>query len=351
MKILIVTDAWKPQLNGVVRTYEFLTRELENLGHSVRIIGPCEFPVRFALPGYREIELAVFPYRRLCRLIDSFVPDSIHIGTEGPLGRAAMKYCRRRGIKFTTAYHTHFPDYAAKRAAKFLPFLYKPVHRAATAWLRNFHNRGNGIITATQSLEDGLRAQGFTAPMLRVTRGVDTDLFTPHGPHALENLRHPAALYVGRVAIEKNIGAFLDMEWPGDKIIVGDGPSLADLRRKHPNAIFAGRQEGAALAAHYRSADLFVFPSRTDTFGLVIAEALACGLPVAAYNVTGPKDIITTPPFGALHDSDLAAAATRALAVQEKDLSTHRHFYVKENYSWRTAAQQFLEMQRRAEAG
>jgi glycosyltransferase involved in cell wall biosynthesis len=351
MRILIVSDAWKPQLNGVVRTYEYLAAELAALGHEVKIVGPHDFPLRMPLPGYREIELALLPYRRLARMIDAFAPDTIHIGTEATLGKAARAYCLRRGRVFTTAYHTHFPDYAAKRAAKFLPFLARPVHALFTASLRNFHNCSGAVMVATESLAAQLRASGFTAPFYPLTRGVDAALFTPEPREAAlyAALAKPVALYVGRVAIEKNIGDFLAMAWPGGKAVVGDGPALEELRGKYPQALFAGRRTGEDLARHYRNADIFVFPSRTDTFGMVLVEAMACGLPIAGYDVTGPKDIVTAPFLGATDADDLARAAQKALEVAAEGRQA-RHDYARAHYSWRLAAEQFVAASAEAEA-
>lgn len=343
MKILIVSDAWKPQLNGVVRTYEHLCEHLEQQGHSVRVIGPADFPRRTPLPGYREIELVLAPYRRLKRLIEDWQPDSIHIATEGTLGRAALRYCRAAGRPFTTCYHTQFPDYAAKRVARYAPFLADPVRALCLASLRRFHNSANGVLLATQSLEDELRQNGFTVPAHRFTRGVPVDIFRPGAASLFHDLPRPVALYVGRVAVEKNLEDFLAMDWPGGKVVVGDGPDMIALQRRYPHALFAGRQQGPALAAHYQSADLFVFPSRTDTFGIVLIEALACGLPIAGYNVTGPKDIVTADFLGALHDHDLAAAAQAALTLGSPEHRQKRYDHILENYTWEIASRQYIE--------
>lgn len=342
MKILIISDAWKPQVNGVVRTYEHIGEELEKDGHEIKVIGPADFPVRFPMPGYPEIELAVNPYGRLKRMTGEFDPDAIHIATEGPLGQAARKYCNKHNLKFTTTYHTHFPDYIAKRVAKFIPFLSEPVKKSAIKSLRDFHDDASAMLIATQSLEDELKSWGFQTPMHRLSRGAKLDIFRPGNPEMFDDLPRPIAIYVGRVAIEKNLEAFLDMRWEGSKVIVGDGPDMMELQRNYPDAHFVGKKEGEELGAHYRSADIFVFPSRTDTFGMVLVEALACGLPVAAYNVTGPRDIITEPFLGALSDDDLADAAGRALALAEhKD---KRRAHVEEHYTWPAVAKQFLDV-------
>ncbi len=340
MKVLIISDAWHPQINGVVRTYEYLSRELEKLGHEIEVFGPAHFPATMPMPFYPEIRLVIKPYRRLKRLIEEYAPDKIHIATEGPLGWAGRKYCRRHKWTFTTSYHTQFPDYVAKRFAWLIPPLYKAVHQSAIRLVRNFHNASHTVMVSTPSLERQLREWGFTAPMKRFSRGVDTKLFHP-GPKTLfQDLKKPVALYVGRIAIEKNLEDFLKMEWDGAKVIVGDGPVRRRLKNKYPQVLFAGTRQGKDLAAHYRSADVFIFPSKTDTFGIVLLESLACGLPVAAYNVTGPKDILKEPFLGALDDRNLAAAAHKAMAqgLPEKCVE-----YASKNFSWSAAAQQFLD--------
>jgi len=347
MKLLIISDAWKPQLNGVVRTYEQLITHMETQGHQVEVIGPADFPYRRPLPGYAEIELVIAPYRRLVRLIEAAQPESIHIATEGPLGRAAARWCQKHGRPYTTCYHTQFPDYAAKRVARYLPFAAESVRRYFIGSLRRFHNKAGGILISTPSIEQELLSHGFTVPPYRFTRGVPLEIFNP-GPSGLfADLPRPIALYVGRVAVEKNLEDFLSMAWHGSKVVVGDGPDLAMLRQKYPDAVFAGRQQGKALADHYRAADVFVFPSRTDTFGIVLIEALACGLPVAGYNVSGPKDIITEDFLGALHEDDLAAAAQKALlAATYKE---QRHDHIKQHYTWDTASRQFIDATRDVE--
>lgn len=342
MKILIISDAWKPQVNGVVRTYEHIGAELNKTEHEFHVIGPADFPMRVPLIGYSEIEIAVKPYARLKKMIEAFTPDAIHIGTEGPLGQAARKYCLKNDLKFTTIYHSHFPDYAAKRVAKFAPFAAETTKKIAIKKLRNFHNSASAMMTATQSLEDELKEWGFNAPMHRLTRGVHIDLFKPGSPELFHDLPRPVSLYVGRVAVEKNLEDFLSMDWDGSKVIVGHGPDFDMLKNKYPDAYFAGTKESDDLAAHYRSADIFVFPSRTDTFGMVLPEALASGLPVAAYNVTGPRDIITAPYLGVLHKDDLSYAANKALNVLDQKEARHEH--VRKNYTWPAVAMQFLKV-------
>lgn len=340
MKVLIITDAWYPQLNGVVRTYEYLIKELEQKGHQVHVISPADFPMTIPMPGYKEIRLALFPYGHMKKLITAMAPDSIHIATEGPLGWAARNFCVRKKIGFTTSYHTHFPDYVAKRLAHYTPFLYDTIHEISKRVVRKFHAPAKVMLIATQSLENELKAWDFKTPMARLTRGVNHDLFFPAEDTVFQQLKKPVALYVGRVAIEKNLDAFLGMAWEGSKVIVGYGPSMADLKARYPDAVFTGKKEGPELAAHYQSADVFVFPSKTDTFGIVLIEALACGLPVAAYNVTGPKDIITEDFLGVLDDADLSAAAHKALDCGTK---AQRSSYIRDHFSWAHAGQQFQE--------
>lgn len=340
MKVLIVSDAWHPQINGVVRTYEYLSRELEKQGVEVQVFGPAHFPATLPMPFYPEIRLAVLPYRRLKRMAEEFGPDKIHIATEGPLGWAARRYCLREKRPFTTSYHTQFPDYVARRFAWLVPPLYKAAHENAIRLVRNFHNASATVMVSTPGVERQLREWGFTAPMKRLSRGVDTALFHP-GPKTLfGNLKRPVALYVGRLAIEKNIEDFLDMPWEGSKVVVGDGPIRARLSRQYPGTVFTGAKQGRELAAHFRSADLFVFPSKTDTFGIVIIESLASGLPVAGYNVTGPTDIVTEPELGALDDYSLGKAADMALSRADPE---HCVDFVKRYYTWEQAASQFLE--------
>jgi len=338
MKLLIITDAWFPQINGVVRTYEHLSEELRKLGHEVHVIGPADFPLRLPMFGYSEIELAIAPYRRLKRLIEEYQPDNIHVSTEGPLGWAARRYCLKHNRPFSTAYHTQFPDYVAKRIAKIIPPLYDFTHKQGIKYVRNFHSASSAMMVATQSVEDTLNDWGFHTPKHRVTRGANLDLFAPGAKTKYQDLKGPVALYVGRIAIEKSIEDFLEMDWAGSKVIIGDGPSREYLEQKYPDAHFLGKKTGEDLAAYYRSADLFVFPSRTDTFGMVLIEALASGLPIAAYNVTGPKDIVTEEFLGALHEDNLAIAAAKALNV---GTPKQRAQHVKNHFTWETAGRQY----------
>lgn len=339
MKILIITDAWLPQLNGVVRTYENLGAAMRRRGHEVKVIGPADFPFKFPLPTYPEIKVTLFPYRRLSKMIEEYQPDKIHLSVEGSLGQAGRKYCLKHGRGFSTSYHTQFPDYVAKRFAKFMPPLYGFFHELGKRYVRKFHSRASITMVATPSLRRTLQSWGFKNPMHHLTRGVDLDLFNPGEKTLFKDLKRPIALYVGRVAIEKNIEKFLEMDWAGSKVIVGTGPSMDELQSKFPDAHFVGIKVGEDLAAHYRSADLFVFPSRTDTFGMVIPEALACGLPVAAYNVTGPMDIITEDFLGALDDDNLGAAAKKALNAP--GTAQERFDHVVKYYTWDVTAEQY----------
>ncbi len=339
MRLAIVTDAWKPQVNGVVRTYEHLIEALRGRGHDVRVVGPHDVPARLPMPGYREIELALFPYAPLAAILGDFRPEALHIGTEGPLGWAARRWCLRYDFPYTTAFHTLFPDYMAARAARLHPGLHDPVRAMGINYLRSFHGPAAGVLFTTPSIRRMLADWRFAMPLHDLPRGVPQGVFTPEGPRALDHLPRPLALYAGRVAVEKNLEDFLAMPWGGSKAVVGDGPSLAGLKARYPACHFTGKKTGADLAAHIRSADVFVFPSRTDTFGIVIIEALACGIPVAAYPVQGPLDIITDQRLGVL-DPDLASAARRALTAP--GTPQERHDHVMKTYSWASIADMFM---------
>ncbi len=303
MKILIVTDAWRPQTNGVVSTLSHTVDCLRAFGHDVRLITPEGFRT-VPCPSYPEIRLALFPGARVTRMIEAFAPDALHIATEGSLGMSARRYCRRRGLNFTTSYHTQFPQYLRSR----LPIPLRLTYR----WLRSFHGAGRACMVSTRTMQAQLEQWGFRN-VVRWQRGVDTRLFRP-GPKQFLDLPRPIAVYVGRLAVEKNVDAFLAMPWAGSKLIVGDGPERARLQERYPEGVFVGYRYGADLVAHLAASDVFVFPSRTDTFGLVNLEAMACGLPVAAYPVTGPIDVIDDGVTGALNES-LSRAAHRALAL------------------------------------
>jgi glycosyltransferase involved in cell wall biosynthesis len=328
MRITIVTDAWAPQVNGVVRTLERTRAELETMGHDVSVIAPHLFR-SVPCPTYPEIRLAVAAPGVIARRIERTRPDAIHISTEGPLGLSARRWCRCKGLPFTTAYHTQFPDYVAKRTG--LP--------AELFWryIRWFHRPASATLVATPSIADQLLAHGIDR--LRYwSRGVDLGRFSIDGPRhpALAQLPRPIQLYVGRVAVEKNIDAFLEADVPGSKVVVGDGPALARLKAAHPHAIFAGPLFGDDLAAAYRSADVFVFPSRTDTFGLVMIEALACGTPVAAYPVAGPADVLDS--RSGVTNEDLGIAIREALRLDRGDCAQHAA-----TFTWSRSARQFLD--------
>ncbi len=327
MRILIVSDAWRPQVNGVVRTLATVADELTGMGHTVEVIGPDRFHT-VPLPTYPDIRLAVLPRRKLVRLIENFAPQALHIATEGPLGAAARAWAIRHDVAFTTSFHTKFPEYLQARTR--LPT------GIAYAWMRRFHGAGAGTMVATQSLHDDLAARGFSH-LRSWSRGVDLDLFKPQ-PRENFGVPGPVFLYVGRVAIEKNIRAFLDLDLPGSKVVVGGGPQLASLQRDYPAVTFTGPRYGEELARSYAGGDVMVFPSLTDTFGLVLLEALACGTPVAAYDVTGPRDILagTAGRVGAV-DADLRIACLRALDADRAACRAHA-----ERYSWRACAELFL---------
>ncbi|MGI4978491.1 MAG: glycosyltransferase family 4 protein [Janthinobacterium lividum] len=325
-RVAIVTDAWAPQVNGVVRTLSAVAAELGRMGVAVEVIGPDRFRT-VPCPTYPEIRLAVLPRRRLARMLREARPDSLHIATEGPLGMAARALCRRHGWRYTTSFHTRFPEYLRARTG--LPLA------PAYAVLRRFHNGGEGTMVATESLHAELEARGF-AKLRRWSRGVDLSVFAPAPRDPWAGLARPVFACVGRVAVEKNIAAFLALDLPGSKVVVGDGPMLPALRRRFPQAHFAGARFGAELAASFAGADVKVFPSRTDTFGLVVLESLACGTPVAAFPVTGPRDILREGVTGAL-DEDLRAACLRALAADRGACRAYA-----ERCSWQACAEQFL---------
>lgn len=332
MKILCISDAWLPQINGVVRTYQQVGEELRRTGHEFEVIGPGHFACTLPLPGYNEIRVAPFAGISLPRMINARQPDFIHIATEGPLGLAARRYCLKRKLPFTTCYHTRFPEYAGKRLRYISGFAESAVWR----YLRWFHKPAHIVMAASPRLEQELRAHDFHNHFHRFVRGVDLGLFYPHPQTGARSV----ALYVGRVAIEKNIEAFLEAEWHGDKIVVGQGPELERLRAAYPDVTFTGAKSGPELGALYRGADVFAFPSRTDTFGIVMIEALASGLPVAAFPVTGPADIIDRPELGALHE-DFGQAL--ALALTAPGTRESRAAHVARTYTWPRAAEQFLD--------
>jgi glycosyltransferase involved in cell wall biosynthesis len=325
MRILIATDAWHPQVNGVVRTLTSLARSAAGLGAEISFLTPDGFP-SVGVPTYPGLRVA-FPNRReIARRIERAAPDAIHIATEGPVGWAVRAYCRRRKLAFTTSYTTRFPEYVAVRTM--IPA------SVGYAVLRHFHAAASTIMVATASLRQQLGERGFRR-LGSWTRGVDTQLFTPDNPAQL-GLQRPIFMTMGRVAVEKNLEAFLSLDLPGTKVVVGDGPQKAQLAQKYPDVVFLGEKKGLDLSSHLAAADVFVFPSLTDTFGVVQLEALACGTPVAAFPVTGPKDVIADYPIGAL-DEDLRKACLRALTMSRE---TCRNFAL--DSSWENSARQFI---------
>lgn len=326
-KLLIATDAWRPQINGVVRSLENLAEQAASFNIEVNLLTPSDFRT-LPLPGYPEIRLALTNRRKVAASIDSFSPDFVHIATEGPIGVAARRACMRQGRPFTTSYHTRFPEYVAAR----LPI---PL-RLSYAALRRFHNAAAGIMVSSASLEDVLAGHGFRN-LMRWSRGVDETLFRPRSENVLADLPRPIFLFVGRLAVEKNIEAFLKLDLPGSKVVVGTGPLEAKLIATYPDAHFLGAHCGEALAQIYSSADVFVFPSLTDTFGIVLLEALASGVPVAAFPVTGPLDVIGDSGVGVLAH-DLRQAALGALHIPRD----HCRKYAV-NFSWKESAAQFFE--------
>ena len=327
MRIAIVTDAWMPQVNGVVRTLQAVRAELEATGHAVHVISPDQY-ASMACPTYPEIRLAFARPERIGRAVQAFGADAVHLATEGPLCLAARRWCLRQGVPFTTAYHTHFPDYVAKRTG--LP--------SAWIWryIRWFHGPAQAVLVSTASVRGELRERGIRQ-VRPWGRGVDHGLFRPGAPppEAFRALPRPIQLYVGRVAVEKNLEAFLANGHPGSKVVVGDGPARAALEQRFPHAHFMGALTGEALAGAYCGADVFVFPSRTDTFGLVLVEALACGTPVAAFPVSGPADIVTGE-SGALAER-LDDAIAQALGRDRAACAAYGR-----QFTWAASTRQFL---------
>src|SRR5271169_6713103 len=334
MRVLVATDAWPPQVNGVVRTLNSLARAAAKLGVTIEFLSPEGFP-SFPVPTYPGLRLALPSRRRIAERIEAARPDAIHIATEGPIGFAVRSYCRRYGRPFTTSYTTRFPEYISARS---------PIPQA---WiygiLRWFHSAATVTMVATPSLTTELGERGF-ANLGRWTRGVDTDLFRPD--RAIDRgLPRPIFMTVGRVAVEKNLEAFLSLDLPGTKVIVGTGPQEAELKRKFPKVKFFGMLDNGILASHLAAADVFVFPSRTDTFGIVQLEALASGVPIAAFPVSGPKDVVGDKPIGVL-DEDLGRACLEALQLSR---DACRKFAL--DYSWENSARQFLGHVRKVAGG
>lgn len=332
-RLALVTDAWTPQVNGVVTTLVTTVATLRASGVQVEVIHPGLFK-NFPCPSYPEIRVAWRPAQHVNAILRQFQPDAIHVATEGPLGYTARRWCMTQRLPFTTAYHTQFPEYLAKRL---------PVPVSVTyAWLRHFHGAAARTMVATPAMQQQLEARGFKN-IVRWSRGVDTSLFKPYDK-ALLDLPRPVMAYAGRVAVEKNLEAFLKLELPGTKLVIGGGPALAVLRSRYPQARFVDYQFGEALARHIALADVFVFPSLTDTFGLVMLEAMACGVPVAAFPVTGPVDVITQGVNGFM-DKDLGVAIKAALQMERSACRSHAM-----RFSWQAATQQFADNLARIDA-
>jgi glycosyltransferase involved in cell wall biosynthesis len=330
MKILVATDAWHPQVNGVVRTLGHVAREARALGAELEFLAPSEFWT-LPMPSYPEIRLALPGPGDVERRLDRMRPDAIHIATEGPLGHAVRRVCMRRRLPFTTSFHTRFPDYLAER----LPVPERWTCEVTWGWLRRFHSAGAAVLAATPTLAAELAGRGFKNVKLW-PRGVDAKLFRPRAGAPLR-LPRPIFLTVGRLAVEKNLEAFLKLALPGSKLVVGDGPARSALAKAFPDALFLGARHGEALAEIYRAADVFVFPSRTDTFGLVLLEALASGVPVAAFPAAAPRDVIGEAPVGVL-DEDLRRACLEALELDRDDC---RDFAL--GMTWQKSARKFLD--------
>lgn len=325
LRITLISDAWEPQVNGVVTTLKNTSKALKSLGHEVQLITPDLFRT-WPCPGYPDVGLAFLCGPKMRPLVKDFDPDAIHILTEGPVGYAVRRFCKHYDYVYTSSFHSQFPDYFKMRIG--FPLC---ISRAYLKW---FHHKSERVMVASASLEQELAQQGYKR-LVKWSRGVDTELFRPRTKNFIQDCR-PVFLYAGRVAIEKNLEAFLKLDLPGSKYIIGDGPQRKQLEEKYPEARFMGYQRGVNLARYYAAADVFVFPSQTDTFGNVMLEALACGTPVAAFPVAGPKDIITDTRVGCLHN-DLQQAAFTALIL---NADACREFAL--NYSWVSCTRQLL---------
>lgn len=327
IKLAFVTDAWHPQINGVVTTIDNTCKTMRANGIEVLLINPSLFKT-VPCPSYPSIRLSVFCYPKVKRLLNEFQPNRIHIATEGPLGLAARKYCLKQQLPFTTSFHTLFAEYVNLRFKVPVSWGYRLLH-----W---FHNPAVRTMVATASVQADLVRRGFDAQKFaRWSRGVDTERFKPRDKNFLDYPR-PISMYVGRVAIEKNLDDFLSLDLPGTKVVVGDGPSLHKLQQRYPQAVFTGFQTGEPLAQYMAAADVFVFPSRTDTFGIVMLDALACGVPVAAYPVQGPLDVITDNKTGCLREN-LQEAIMGALALDSHDCRQQAL-----QYAWQNCTAQFV---------
>lgn len=326
MKIALISDAWHPQINGVVTTLSNTVAWLERLGHEVKVFTPDLFK-NYPCPGYPDVRLAFLCGPHLRPLITSFKPDALHLVTEGPVGFAARRFCQAFGYRYTSSYLSHYPDYLNLRIGL-------PKQISAT-YLRWFHCDSAKVMVSTPTLEQGLRKKGYPH-LVRWSRGVDTQLFKPRTKDFINDPR-PIFMYAGRVAIEKNIETFLKLDLPGTKFVVGDGPDKEMLATKYPSARFTGYQQGECLARYLAAADVFVFPSLTDTFGVVLLEALACGIPVAAFPVQGPVDVITDNRVGILNE-DLKIAALTALTLKPKDCVAFAA-----EFTWEKCTRQFVD--------
>ncbi len=331
MRIMIVTDAWEPQVNGVVRTLARTTQELREMGHEVQMVTPSDGYKTIPLPTYPEIKMALFAKDDIEERFEAFEPEAVHIATEGTLGLTARRICIQHRFPFSTSYHTQYPEYVSARFPIPLALGY--------AFVRWFHNMAGRVMVATPTMRDLLVSRGFKNLALW-TRGVDTQVFTPdlrvadRGP--LAGIDGPIFLYVGRVAVEKNVEAFLKCEVAGTKVVVGDGPARVDLEARFKDAKFLGAKFGSELAGCYANADVFVFPSFTDTFGLVILEAMATGTPVAAFVAPGPQDIIPSSGAGVI-GPDLSANIAECLTFDREKVRAYA-----QTFSWRACAEQFL---------
>jgi len=332
MRILLATDAWEPQVNGVVRTLTRIVAELRDMGDLVEVISPDQFAT-VPLPTYPEIKLAVGAHEKVLERLRAFEPEAIHIATEGPIGLAARRICLEWKLPFTTSYHTRFPEYVSARLP--VPLM------AGYAYMKWFHRPSGRLMVATPTLRDELARHGFRN-LSQWSRGVDTEVFRPRSPgdpDIFAGLARPIFLNVGRVAVEKNIEAFVRLDLPGTKVVVGDGPQREELASSYPGVVFAGAKFGAELAAHFACADVFVFPSLTDTFGLVLLEAMASGTPVAAFSAAGPIDLIPGSGAGVLAPDQTSGLAQAAVACLDLDRGAVRAF--AEQFSWRACAEEF----------
>ncbi len=334
--ILIVTDAWYPQINGVVRSLEKLAEVIREKGYNVEFLEPSSF-LTVAMPTYKEIRLSLTIPSAVRDKIIEINPDAIHIATEGPLGAMARHFCNKRKIPFSTSFHTQYPEYIRARAPVPLRWTY--------AYFRRFHASAKYCLVSSKTVADRLKQRGFTN-IVNWSLGVDLDIFNPkyhidnffEDNLADEKITRPVFLFVGRVAVEKNIEAFLSLNLPGTKLVVGSGPQLEEMQKKYPDVVFVGSKKGEELSQYYASSDCFIFPSRTDTFGLVLLEAMASGVPVAAYPVQGPLDVIGKDCKAGVLDEDLQKAALEAVKIDRKIC---REYASK--FTWQASAEIFLE--------